>query len=118
MLAARQFVGRLVVQFNYLMTGENASIAVIDSAQNLGTLPAFQSNNYYGSSGGGAACGGNAVNPVPCTNDTYLAELQEGIYPLKQTNSLRAQYIEVFPADALAFTNAIWQAHTELFGGP
>jgi len=47
-----------------------------------------------------------------------MAKLQEGIYPLRQTNSLRLQYIEVFPTDALLFTNAIWQAHSELFGAP
>jgi len=40
--------------------------------------------------------------------------LEEGIYPLGQSNSLRSQYIEVFPANVTAFTNAIWQAHLEL----
>jgi hypothetical protein len=117
-LAAQELPGRLVVQFNFLMTGTSASAAVPAAAQTYGTLMAYQSNNYFGSSGGGAACGGTAANPVICSNDTYLAELQEGIYPLSQTNSLRSQYIEVFPANALALTNAIWQAHLELFGGP
>jgi len=117
-LAAQKFAGHLVVQFNFLMTGSNASAEVIQAAQTLGTLPAFQSNNYFGSSGGGAACGGTVNDPVPCTNDTYLAELREGIYPLKQANGLRAQYIEVFPANAIAFTNAVWQAHSEFFAPP
>ena len=117
-LASQRFAGRLVVQFNYLMTGQGASVAVIQAAQNLGTQAAFQSNNYLGSSGGGAACGGTVVNPVSCTSESYLAELQAGIYPLTQTNILRALYIEVFPANVIAFTNAIWQAHAELFTPP
>jgi hypothetical protein len=55
---------------------------------------------------------------VVCSNDTYLAELEEGIYPLTTTNQLRSQYIEVFPANVLALTNAIWQAHRELVTPP
>jgi hypothetical protein len=31
---------------------------------------------------------------------------------------LRSQYLEVFPANVLALTNAIWQAHAELFDVP
>jgi hypothetical protein len=44
--------------------------------------------------------------------------LNKGIYPLDATNSLRAQYIEVFAADVNAFSNAVWQAHLELFASP
>jgi hypothetical protein len=117
-LAGQKFSGRLVIQFNFLITGQNASVSVVHAAQQYGSLPAYQSNNYLGASGGGAACGGTPNSPVPCTNDTYLAELQQGIYPLNPTNTLRSQYIEVFPANVLSFTNAIWQAHSELFGGP
>jgi Beta-galactosidase len=117
-LAAQKLVGRLVVQFNFLMTGSNASPAVVQAALSYGTLTAFQSNNYFGSTGGGAACGGNVVSPLVCSNDTYLAELEEGIYPLTPTNQLRSQYIEVFPANVLALTNAIWQAHLELVTPP
>ena len=117
-LAAQELPGRLVVQFNFLMTSSNASVAVPQSAQAYGTLAAYQSNNYYGSSGGGAACGGTPAQQVPCADDTYLNQLQEGIYPLGRTNSLRSQYIEVFPANVIAFTNAIWQAHLELIGEP
>ena len=117
-LAGQELPGRLVVQFNFLMTGTNANPAVPAAAQAYGTLTAYQSNNYYGQGGGGAACGGDAAHPVPCTNDTYLAELQEGIYPLGQTNSLRSQYLEVFPTDVVSFSNAIWQAHGELFAPP
>ena len=117
-LAGQELAGRLVVQFNFLMTGTNANPAVPAAAQAYGTLTAYQSNNYYGPEGGGAACGGDAANPVPCTNDTYLAELQEGIYPLGLTNGLRSQYLEVFPANVIAFSNAIWEAHQALFAPP
>jgi hypothetical protein len=41
--------------------------------------------------------------------------LEAGIYSLGQTNSLRAEYCEAFAAAALSFTNAICQAHLELF---
>ena len=117
-LAAQMLAGRLVVQFNFLMTGSNASPAVVQAAQSYGTLTAYQSNNYFGSTGGGAACGGDVVSPVVCSNDTYLSELEEGIYPLTTTNQLRSQYLEVFPANVLALTNAIWQAHRELVTPP
>ena len=114
--AGQKLPGRLVVQFNSLVTGTNAIAAVPESAQFFGTLAAYQSNDWLGSSNGGAACGGDAANPVPCTNDAdYLSELNAGIYPLTPTNSLRSQYIEVFPANAITYTNAIWQAHVELF---
>ena len=117
-LAAQKLAGRLVVQFNFLMTTNPANPAVVAAAENYGALVAYQSNNYFGSSGGGAACGGAVTNPVVCVDATYLNELQMGIYPLTATNSLRSQYIEVFPTNVVTLTNAIWQAHSELFGGP
>jgi hypothetical protein len=43
-----------------------------------------------------------------------LTLLRTGIYPLGQSNNLRAQYIEVFPANAIAFPDDIQQAHFEL----
>ena len=113
-LASQKFAGRLVVQFNFLMPGEPASPVVIQAAQQLGTLAAFQTNNYFGSTGQGAACSEPVTNPTPCTDATYLDLLQTGIYPLGQGNPLRAQYIEVFPANAVAFPEDIQQAHTEL----
>jgi hypothetical protein len=58
------------------------------------------------------------LQPMPCEDDTYLNQLQEDIYPLAKTNSLRSQHIEVFPADVNSFTDAIWQAHLELIGAP
>jgi len=113
-LAAQKFAGRLVVQFNFLMPGEPASPAVIEAAQQLGTLAAFQTNNYFGSTGQGAACSEPVTNPTPCTAQTYSTLLQTGIYPLGQSDPLRAQYIEVFPANTNAFPDDIQQAHFEL----
>jgi hypothetical protein len=40
------------------------------------------------------------------------------LYAELPTNSLRAQYIEVFPLDVLAFPNVIGVAHQELFTPP
>jgi hypothetical protein len=113
-LASGKLPGRLVVQFNFLMPGEPASPAVVQAAQTLGTLAAFQTNEYLGSSGQGAACSEPVANPTPCNAQTFLALLQTGIYPLGVGDSLRAQYIEVFPANANAFPGDILQAHDEL----
>ena len=113
-LAGQKFPGRVVVQFNFLMPGEAASPAVISSAQTYGTLPAFQTNEYLGSTGQGAACSEPVTNPTPCTAQTFLALLQTGIYPLGTSNPMRAMYIEVFHANATAFQGDILQAHDEL----
>ena len=40
--------------------------------------------------------------------------LETGIYPLGKGNSLRAQDIEVFASDVIAFPGSIQQAHLEL----
>jgi hypothetical protein len=113
-LASHKLPARLVVQFNFLMPGEAASGAVIQAAQTLGTMAAFQTNEYFGSTGQGAACSEPVTNPTPCTDVTFLALLQTGIFPLGQSNPLRAQYIEVFPANANAFPGTILHAHDDL----
>jgi hypothetical protein len=112
--ASHKLPARLVVQFNFLMPGEAASSAVIQSAQTLGTLAAFQTNNYFGSTGQGAGCSEPVTSPAVCTDATFLAMLETGIFPLGQNNSLRAQYIEIFPANANSFGSAVFQAHDEL----
>ena len=112
--ASQKFPGRLVVQFDFLMPGEAASAEVIQAAQNLGTMAAFQTNEYLGSTGQGAACSEPVTNPTPCTASTFLALLETGIYPLGANNPLRAQYIEVFHANATAFPDDILKAHGEL----
>jgi hypothetical protein len=116
-LAGQMLPGRFVVQFNFLLTTNPASPAVISSAQNYASLPAYQVNEWLGSTGG-AACGGSVTNPTPCDDAAFLQMLETGIYPLGQTNPLRSQYIEVFATNAIAFTNAIWQAHQELLSYP
>jgi uncharacterized protein (TIGR03437 family) len=110
--ASQKFPKRLVVQFDFLMPGEAVSPDVLSAAQNLGTMAAFQTNEYLG--GQGAACSEPVTNPTPCTATTYLALLETGVYPLGQGNALRAQYIEVFHDNAAAFPDAILKAHSEL----
>jgi hypothetical protein len=115
-LAAQKLPKRLVVQFDFLMPGEAASSTVTNAAQTLGTMAAFQTNEYFGSTGQGAACSEPVTDPTPCTDSTFLALLQTGIYPLGSTNPLRSQYIEVFHANAAAFPDDIVIAHDELLG--
>ncbi len=117
-LAGQMLPGRFVVQFNFLMTSNPAQPAVIHAATNYGSLPAFQVNNWLASSNAGSACGGTVNLPVPCNDATYLQMLQEGIYPFGLSNSLRSQYIEVWETNANVFTNAIWQAHQQIFTPP
>jgi hypothetical protein len=119
LLAGRMLPGRFVVQFNFLMTSIAANPAVIAAAQNYGTLTAYQVNNWFGSFGpSGSACGGTVSSPTPCDDASYLAMMQQGIYPLGSASPLRSQYIEVWATNAVTFTNAIWQAHQELFTPP
>jgi uncharacterized protein (TIGR03437 family) len=110
--AAQKFPGQLVVQFDFLMPGEAASAEVTADAKSLGTMAAFQTNEYLG--GQGAACSEPVSNPTPCTATTFLELLNMGIYPLGTANPLRAQYIEVFHDNAAAFPPDILQAHFEL----
>jgi len=109
--ASQKFPAHLVVQFDFLMPGEAASSDVIQAVQHLGTMAAFQTNEYSG--GQGAACSEPVTNPTPCTAPTYLQLLETGIYPLGKSNSLRAQYIEVFNANATALPDDIMQAQVE-----
>jgi len=113
-LGAQRFPRRFIVQFDFLMPGEAASPAVVGYAQTLGTLAAFQTNEYLGSIGQGAACSEPVTNPTPCTTATFLTLLETGIDPLGPSNPLRAQYIEVFAANADAFPEDVFQAHNEL----
>jgi len=109
-LAGQMFPGRLVIQNNSLYPDKPAMAQTVNSATSLGTLIAFQTNEQ--GPGHSADCDGT------CSNANYLTMLETGIYPLGPASSLRAQYIEVFAADANAFTNAIGQAHQELFAPP
>ena len=112
MSAAQQLPGRLVVQFDFLMPGEQAAAVVTGAAQNYGTLAAFQTNEYLGNQGAG--CSEPITTTIPCTATTFLTMLDTGIYPLGQAAPLRAQYIEVFHANAAAFPADILAAHFQL----
>jgi hypothetical protein len=119
--ASEKLPGRLVVQFDFLLPGDPASAVVLKYAHNLGTLAAFQTNEWLG--GQGAACTGQIGSPtnppMPCaTSDDYLALLNTGIYPKGQNKILRAQYIEVFRANVNAFPPAIQTGHEELITSP
>jgi len=115
-LASQKFPGKLIVQYNFLMPGEAASPAVINFGQTLHTRIAWQTNEYLGQSGGGAACSEPVTSPTPCTAATFLQLLQTGVFPLGFSNPLRAQYIEVFQSNANAFPSDILAAHNDLLG--
>jgi hypothetical protein len=112
--ASQLLPGRLVVQFDFLMPGVQPSVVVTNAAQNYGTMVAWQTNEYLGTQGAG--CSEPITSTIPCTSDLYLQLLETGVYPLGQANPLRAQYIEVFNANANA--NALQQdiltAHFQL----
>lgn len=67
---------------------------------------------------GATAPAAPVTSPTPCTAATYLALLETGVYPRGRTDDLRAQYTEVFPANANAFPADILQAHLELLLTP
>ena len=115
-LASQKFPGRFIVQFDFLMPGEAASPAVVGYSQTLGTRMAFQTNEYFGQTGQGAACSEPVTNPTPCTATTFLQLLQTGIFPLGFGNPARADYIEVFQSNANAFPLDILAAHNDLLG--
>ncbi len=115
MLASQKFPGHLVIQNNTLYATTPAQPATIQFAQTLGTMIAFQTNeDLTSNTGKSAACTQPSAGAAPCTDATYFELLQTGIYPLGQSNSLRAQYIELFATDANAFPADILRAHFEL----
>jgi hypothetical protein len=114
--ASQLLPGRLTVQFDFLMPGVQAFTVVTNAAQNYGTLVAWQTNEYMG--GQGAGCSEPITTTIPCTSDLYLQLLDTGVYPLGQSDPLRAQYIEVFQANALALEPDILTAHFQLLPPP
>jgi uncharacterized protein (TIGR03437 family) len=79
---------------------------------------AFQTNEDLASNTGKrASCFAAPTPPALCTDANYIDLLNTGIYPLGQSNSLRAQYIELFAADAIAFPDDIQRAHLALVPG-
>jgi uncharacterized protein (TIGR03437 family) len=112
-LASQKFPGRLIIQNDTLYPGVAVPNQTLQAGQTLGTLTAFQTNLDFGPPGG-ASCGPSIQETLPCTEATFLAELETGIYPLGKSNPLRAQYIEVFAPNVNALPAAILQAHYEL----
>jgi uncharacterized protein (TIGR03437 family) len=112
-LASQKFPGRLVIQNNTLYPNTSVPDQTVQSGQTLHTLTAFQTNLDFGTAGG-ASCGPNIQQTAVCTDATFLAELETGIYPLGKLNPLRAQYIEVFAPNVTALPNTIVRAHFEL----
>lgn len=115
-LASRKFPGHLVIQNNSLYEGVPAQPETIDFARSLETMIAFQTNLDLGAEGGASCTSGTLSDPaVPCmTSNDFLELLESGIYPLGTNNCLRAQYIEVFAPNVVAFPGAIEKAHAEL----
>jgi hypothetical protein len=111
-LASQKFPNRLSVSYQNLDLSQPAEPYVVYAAQTWRTTIGFQTNDYNNLQQ--AACSGGSANPAPCTSTSYLALLEVGIFPLGKTNSLRAEYIEVLPPDAIRFPDAIKQAHLEL----
>jgi hypothetical protein len=116
-LAAQKFPGHLVIQNNSLYPDSPAQPETIQSAQSLGTLIAFQTNEDVTAQGAGCGSRGDAA-PTPCTASTFLAMLNTGVYPLGISNALRAQYIEVFALNVNAFPATTLTAFDELLGIP
>ncbi|HEX7679752.1 MAG TPA: hypothetical protein VF713_16600, partial [Thermoanaerobaculia bacterium] len=116
-LAAQKFPGHFVIQNNSLYPDSPAPPETIQSAQSLGTMIAFQTNEDVTAQGAG--CGSrNSPVVTPCTASTFLAMLNTGIYPLGISNPLRAQYIEVFALNVNAFPATTLTAFDELLGIP
>jgi uncharacterized protein (TIGR03437 family) len=112
-LAAQKLPGQFVIQNNSLYPNQPAQSETVQDAQNLGTMIAFQTNENVTAQG--ADCGAPGDSTVtPCTGPQFLNELESGIYPLGKSNSLRAQYIEVFALNVNDFPNETLQAHFEL----
>lgn len=122
-LASRKFAGRLVVAYQNLDPRFPAEPYVVYAAQTWGTMAAFQTNDYIGPFQR-AACSVTSGQFGACTSAGYLSLLELGIDPCRTNASLcgnssvQAEYIEVLPPDAIAFPDAILQAHAELTAAP
>jgi len=116
-LVSQKFAGRLSVSYQNLDIRLPADPYPVYAARTWGTDIGYQVNDY--DSFERSACGGTFLKPEPCESTSYLKLLEVGIFPLGQEDhSLRAQYIEVLPPDAIKFTHAIEKAHNELFSQP
>ena len=114
--AAQILPSKLVVQSDFLMPGEQASLEVANAAKNSAHHGRVSDQRALDALGAG--CSEPVTNPTPCTSATFLQLLEVGIYPSGQSNALRAQYIEVFHDNATGLPDAIQQGHNMLVPGP
>lgn len=135
-LAERKLPETLNVEFENLHFGGNgqpapASPTVVRYAEKFGSLPAFQTNNYFGQQAGGTSCT-SLTNPERCSPSQYLAMLESGINPSSTDLFLHSQLLEVFYPDVNApecplennppfgcgYPNEILQAHSDIISPP
>lgn len=135
-LAARKLPGTLNVEFENLHFGGNGQPApadptVVKYAEKFGSMPAFQTNNYFGQDGGGTSCT-DLANPERCSPSQYLAMLEAGITPSTTDLYLHSQFLEVFYPDIVGhecadmtnppfgcgYPNEILQGHTDMLNPP
>lgn len=107
-------------------SGQPDAITIAD-AQAAGALLAWQTNEWELQTGG-AACGGTREIPVACDETTFKDMLVAGIFPDSSsgtptdkaqsgTTPLKAQYLELFAPNILAFPKAVLHAHNLLLQG-
>ena len=115
--AAHTLANRLILQHDFLISGQPAEPSVVALARANRTFVAWQTNLWRGNLREGAACGGAPQKGTPCTDEQFLDLLRAGIHPDGGAGpGATALYIEVFPFDALAHQGAIATAHAELTG--
>ena len=123
--AARQLGSRLIVGTWFLMTGTVADAVTVGYANQYGIGTLWQTNLWWrsyenlnhGTVAGAAACGGTLQVPVPCTDETFLDELDQGVHPAGLTvpGPVGAtRVIEVFVPDPTLYPNATHAVHQAL----
>ena len=123
--AARQLGSRLIVGTWFLMTGTPADAVTVGYANQYGIGTLWQTNLWWRSYenlnhatvAGAAACGGTLQSPVPCTDETFLDELDQGVRPAGLTVPGPAgatRVIEVFVPDPTLYPSATHAVHQAL----
>ena len=119
--ATQALPGHLVLQDCFLIGDMPADQRTVNLAH-ANSLPiAWQTNIWFGKIGKGAASGGQGntfleklQHPIPCTEESFLNLLHNGMYPQGGSGPSRnALFIEVFPSDVVDFPGAIKAAHDE-----
>jgi hypothetical protein len=112
-LAAQKFGPNLVALETFLLPGTPPDQIIITAAETLNSQAAFQTNEWLGTTGG-AACGGLVTAPTPCTTAEFISMIEGGIYPLGETDRLRATFIELFAPSVLTFADTLPQLLDEI----